>query len=539
MRGWSSRSPGQAAVVWLSIAAIALGIFFRLYHLDRKTFWEDEVLGVVRMLGHTEAEVQREGPQIRTAADLQRFFTLSDASDRRPLTATVHALATEDPQHPPLYYLIVRSWVAWAGTSVGAVRFPAVVFGILALAAMYWLALELLGDAYAAWIAVGLLALSPFAVLYSQEAREYALWSIIILGSSALLLRAARTGHWQYWTGYGTSLALGLYIYPITALVPVAHGVFLLCYPEFRRRTVLVPFVCAGGIAALLFAPWALQIVAGNGSRSFAGMMTGRLTAAQIALTCLRNVKASVIDLGALDHASLKSLRQVAGALASLLIAFAGWRLIRESKGPARAFLLALALVPTVPLLAHDWRDGGFLVAQARYFEPLYLAVDLALARLFWEQISASGGGFARTSAWTAMLALVLAAGAVSCGLSARAMTWYNKDYEQTPGVAAIVNDTPSAVVIGDVPISRALGMSYYLRPSMPMRLVLFCDGCTVHDAQDAGGAYADVGAFHEVFSLGPQPAGLPALERQVRHIGINTFPMQSGPLDMFGVSHD
>lgn len=538
MRRWSSRSPGKAAVVWLSVAAIGLGIFFRLYHLDHKTFWEDEVLGVVRMLGHTEAEIQREGPQVRTAADLQRFVTLSDASDRRPMIATIHALATEDPQHPPLYYLIVRSWVAWAGTSVGAIRFPAAVFGILALATMYWLALELLGDAYPAWIAVGLLALSPFAVLYSQEAREYSLWSIIILGSSALLLRAARTGRWKCWAGYGASVALGLYVYPITALVLAAHGAFLLCYPEFRRRRVLVPFVCAGGIAALLFGGWALQILAGNGSRSFAGMMMGRLTAAQIALTCLRNVKAIVIDLGALDSASLKSLRQVAGALAALLLVFAGWRLIRESKGPARAFLLALALVPTVPLLVHDWLDGGILVGQARYFEPLYLAVELALARLFWERIPASGAGFARASTWTSVLVLVLAAGAVSCGLSARARTWYSKDFEQTPEVAAIVNDSPSAVVIGEVPISRALGLSYYLRPSMPMRLVLFCDGCTVH-GQNTDGVYADVRAFHDVFSMGAEPAGLPTLERAIRHIGISTFPVQSGPLDMFGVSHD
>lgn len=536
MPWWSSRSPGKTAVVWLSVAAIGLGIFFRLYHLERKTVWEDEVLGVVRMLGYTEAEVVREAPRFRTAADLQRFFTLPNASDLRPPTATIHALATEDPQHPPLYYLIVRSWVARAGTSVGAIRFPAAVFGILALAAMYWLAYELLGDACAAWIAAGLLALSPVAVLYSQEAREYSCWSFIILVSSALLLRAARTRDWKFWAAYGASVALGLYIYPLTALVVAAHGAFLLSHADFRRRRVLVSFLCAGGIAALLFVPWALLILAGNGSRGLAGIEAARLTDAQIVLTCLRDIKASVIDLGAIHHASLKSLGRVAGAGTILLVAFAAWDLIRQSKGPARAFLLALVLVPAVPLVAHDWLDGGMLVYQGRYFEPVYPAVNLILARLLWERISASGGSFARAGIWCSMFVLVLAAGALSCGLSARATTWYNKDYERTPEVAAIINDTPSAVVIGDASSHRALGLSYYLRPSTPVRLVLICDICKL-PAQDAGGVFADVSAFQNVFSLGAQPAGLPALDGAIRHIGLGTFPVRSDPLDMFGAA--
>jgi uncharacterized membrane protein len=41
------------ARIWLRYvlaSAIVLGILFRLYHLDRKTFWEDEIVGTIRTL---------------------------------------------------------------------------------------------------------------------------------------------------------------------------------------------------------------------------------------------------------------------------------------------------------------------------------------------------------------------------------------------------------------------------------------------------------------------------------------------------------
>lgn len=39
---------------------------------------------------------------------------------------------------------------------------------------------------------MALIAVSPFHVLYAQEAREYSLWTVTILLSSAALLRAMR-----------------------------------------------------------------------------------------------------------------------------------------------------------------------------------------------------------------------------------------------------------------------------------------------------------------------------------------------------------
>lgn len=53
--------------------AILIGIFFRFYNISHKTFWEDEIIGTVRMLGYTEAEIVKAAPTFHTARDIQRF----------------------------------------------------------------------------------------------------------------------------------------------------------------------------------------------------------------------------------------------------------------------------------------------------------------------------------------------------------------------------------------------------------------------------------------------------------------------------------
>ena len=59
----SSRFDRATVIKWIMVVAIVLGVFFRGYHLDKKTFWGDEIVATIRMLGHTEAEIVRAGPQ--------------------------------------------------------------------------------------------------------------------------------------------------------------------------------------------------------------------------------------------------------------------------------------------------------------------------------------------------------------------------------------------------------------------------------------------------------------------------------------------
>jgi uncharacterized membrane protein len=510
----------------LALVAIVIGIFFRGYHIDQKTFWEDEILGTVRMLGFTEAELVSAAPQIRSAGDVQVFYH----DTQRSALATVSAMAREDPQHPPLYYLLVRWWAALFGTSVLAMRLLPVIFGIAALAPAYALARELLGARRAPWIMTALLAVSPFAVLYSQEARDYALWSLITLIASWLLLRAIRTGRQGYWWGYGVVSALGLYTSSLAALTMIAHGAFMLLSRERRKKSVLVPFLFAGGAAAILFIPWLLNLDASVLTRGAVTMMAARLTPAQITLAFLRDIKAAVIDFGPGHTHAVRLLVTAVGTGLLAMIAYSLWDL-RRAPEVARTFIATLLLVPAAPLLLHDLMSGGIFSEQARYFEPVYLALALLLTHLFSGHVDPEQSGRGPGMAWSAVFVLTLVGGIVSCAISAQATTWYNKDYERTPEVTALINGAPRPLIVGDLTTSRVFGLTYYLHSDVAMRLDLHCDICMVKEPEPTN-VWADAGAFDTVFALGnlPVPKGFEA----TRRIGVQLFPQRAGPLDMF-----
>ncbi|NJL19611.1 MAG: hypothetical protein HC895_00380 [Leptolyngbyaceae cyanobacterium SM1_3_5] len=155
---------------------------------------------------------------------------------------------------------MLRWWVDAIGQStVSIVRSFSALTSLLVLPAVYWLAHELfvqieagrqyLGSAKrsqfdpqvretACWFAVALVAVSPYHLLYAQEAREYALWALLTAVSSALLLRSIRLQSPASWIAYSLSLILGLYTYLLMILVAIGHGIYVLLRDRRLSRNV-------------------------------------------------------------------------------------------------------------------------------------------------------------------------------------------------------------------------------------------------------------------------------------------------------------
>ncbi|MGH7748199.1 MAG: glycosyltransferase family 39 protein, partial [Candidatus Dormibacteria bacterium] len=241
-------------------AGLVLGVFFRLYHADHKVYWEDEVYTSLHVLGFTEAEVVKRAPQLVDATALRTVLHPTD-SRARTIADTIHSLAAEDPQHPPLYYVIGHLWVRTFGDSTMAIRLLSVAIGLMALPCMYWLGVELFGSSVAAWLGVALLAISPIGVLYSQEAREYVLWSLAVIVLGAVFLRAMRVMSVGAWGLYAVALALSLYVYPLSGALALGQMVVLYATkPRGDRVPVVAPLAFIVGIIA--FVPWLAVIAA-------------------------------------------------------------------------------------------------------------------------------------------------------------------------------------------------------------------------------------------------------------------------------------
>jgi mannosyltransferase len=85
--------------------------------------------------------------------------------------------------HPPLYYALLKTWLALAGQSDFSLRFLSVMAGTLAIPVVYVLGRRLLGRESMALAAALCLVVSPPHIVYSQEVRMYA-WVVTLTGLS-------------------------------------------------------------------------------------------------------------------------------------------------------------------------------------------------------------------------------------------------------------------------------------------------------------------------------------------------------------------
>jgi len=130
--------------------------------------------------------------------------------------------------HPPLYYLILKVWSSFFGTSEIALRFPSIIFGLLTIYFVYLIGKELFNKK-AGIIAGILLATSGLHIYYSQEARMYSLTALLVSYLVYLFLK-------KKWFLFSIILLLtGMTDYPALLVIPV----FWLVGRRFWRKLVL------------------------------------------------------------------------------------------------------------------------------------------------------------------------------------------------------------------------------------------------------------------------------------------------------------
>ncbi len=176
----------------LLILIVIFGIFLRTTNLSQKPYWLDETYTLLRSSSYTgrEATEKLSNGQVINVKDILQYQHPS--SQDKGWMGTIKGLATEEPQHPPLYFLLTRIWLQLFGNSRLSTRSLPVIGSLLAFPAIYWLCLELFSSPLVGWLAVALVAVSPINLRYAQEVRQYSLWTTLVLLSCATILRAIR-----------------------------------------------------------------------------------------------------------------------------------------------------------------------------------------------------------------------------------------------------------------------------------------------------------------------------------------------------------
>jgi mannosyltransferase len=219
------RSPTISLGWTLPVLLIAAAV--RLLGLGNANLWGDEAFSVMTSLG--------------------------------PPSKLLGILATSEP-HPPLYPFLLAGWLRLFGSSEFVARLPSAFAGIASVAVAAALARSFAAKdgrwsaTFAAVVAGILVALNPFQVWYSQEARMYAQVSFFAGLSTLALLRLWR-GRRGATLLYALSVAAAAGSHYYGLFVPLAHGLAVLTSAR-GNRDALVRWIRAAALAALLSLPW-------------------------------------------------------------------------------------------------------------------------------------------------------------------------------------------------------------------------------------------------------------------------------------------
>lgn len=496
----------------LLVAVIVIvGLFLRLLGIDQKLVWHDEIYTQLFAAG-THAREWRSEIYTGRVIPVEAVQALALNRPDRSVLDTIQGLAADEPQHPPVYYIIARICVSLFGDSSGVLRRLSALFGLAAIPAMFWFCREAFRSRHAALAGAALISVSPFFVLYSQEARQYSLWGALIIASNAALLRALRRTESaglsraprdrNAWLCFAIFTALALYTSFSTVVVVFAQALFILVREGPRITPVNIRAFASFALSGLAFAPWAWLLL--QNLDSFAASMAwSRITViprGELLATLALNM-GRVLWNGAPDPASNFDLSQnlptIFGLIPSVLVIGAALLAMarrasargrRPARGPEQSGVLVLILfcVPIVTLLGPDLLFGGIRSISGRYLTPAWFAMLAAIAA-FTSKSSDDGiaAGSRERGASSGpkeevlrrvALSAILAAGFLTCLLNAQRFTPWTKGISmQLPEVAALVNAADKPLVIGDFERhhpGNLLALSRLLKPETRMQFL-------------------------------------------------------------------
>ena len=157
-----------------------------------------------------------------------------------------------DPS-PPLYYLLLHFWIKVFGDSELSIRIPSVIFGVLAVFAIYR-AGGVFFDRRTGLTAALFLALAAFPVYFSREARMYPLLLLLSLVSYYFLGKMLRGGGPVAAAGYICATAGALYTHNLGISTVLAQNIFILCV--LRKKDIPIRrWYTLQGLLLILYLP--------------------------------------------------------------------------------------------------------------------------------------------------------------------------------------------------------------------------------------------------------------------------------------------
>jgi uncharacterized membrane protein len=346
-QGPRPQAQGRPRTDIAALAILALALFLRIWGLGDKNLWLDEAASWVV-----------------ATADWPEFW--------RVVKLDVH---------PPLYYLLLKGWVASFGETEAAMRSLSVIASAAGLWFAWLLARRFLPRAVALAV-LGWLATSPHQLYYAQEARMYALATLAVLAGTVAFVRWIDSEGCSRpaLIGVAASVTVALYLHYFTALWVASLVVFMLLWrPARDRGAVLWRFTLAMIGVAVLYLPWAYVAVT--------HVVHGQPWRASVGIEGLPfQLWAFIAQLNVGYYTHTIKLRH-GGALV-LFVAFVGLAALtvvsRRRQPRDAALLLVLTGVPMLLGVAALFRAGAMDLARYLGYSLPFVAIAASRGWIDW-----------------------------------------------------------------------------------------------------------------------------------------------------------
>jgi uncharacterized membrane protein len=407
---------------------------------------------------------------------------------------------------------------------------PAVI-SLLVFPAIYWLAWELFESSAVAWMAIAIFAISPYHILFAQEARQYSLWTLTTILSSAALLRAMRPESTQNnlalilsWALYAGTATLGFYTHLLFVCVATAHGIYVAVIANWRDVKTFIAYYAAAMVALIGFMPSLVNTVENFNQIRSTTLWAEQKNFLRLVSRWVGAPSIAFFDIGFDGSANTQQQLALVIPVAIMILALVGYALYFLCRHtPKRVWLIVLLLIATTALFlaVPDIMKGGRRSTNPRYLVPCYVGIQLAVAYLLSAKVSNNLDNFKQQNLWKIVIVALLSAGIISGGVSSQADTWWNKGSAVLRAelqVAGTVNQASNPLIISDASIAQIMPLSYRLQPKVKLLIEPGCyTSCYKNRelARKKPNPPKIPGGFSDLFLYRPSSALRSAIEQQ------------------------
>jgi hypothetical protein len=168
--------------------------------------------------------------------------------------------------HVPLYHILVHYWQIFLGNELFYTRLLSLLFMLITIPIFFFGLKDIYGR-HVAFLATGLLTLSPFIHWFVSETRMYTMVLFLTVLSQLTFLKLMRSPRSELWLLYVVVAILGMYTHYFFNLVLLSQIIFFFAFYRTCFTVVhLQRFILAGVLAFIGFLPWVYAVLQGAGT---------------------------------------------------------------------------------------------------------------------------------------------------------------------------------------------------------------------------------------------------------------------------------